>query len=447
MTRDGSASDKQGNLPPAKPGDETITGDRKGDTPVSVSQVLERVLERKNMLQALRQVVRNKGGPGVDGMSVDQLPDHLKKHWPRIKAELLSGKYKPQPVKRVEIPKSGGGVRKLGVPTVTDRLVQQALMQVLQAEWDRTFSQNSYGFRPKRSAHQAVACTQRYLEDGYDWVVDIDLEKFFDRVDHDVLMHRVKERVKDCRVLRLINSFLKAGVNVEGVLEPTREGTPQGGPLSPLLANLLLDDLDKELEGRRHRFVRYADDCNIQVRSKRAGERVMDSVSRFLTRRLKLKVNREKSAVDRSWKRTFLGFTFTSGRPYRRRVSAGAIEAFKQEVRRLTSRTRGKKIYQIIGELMVYLIGWKGYYGFTEAPSPLRDLDKWIRRRLRCYVWKQWGRRGYKELRERGVSRELAWNTAKSAHGPWRLSQSPALSYALPEKFFRSLGLQCLVAC
>jgi RNA-directed DNA polymerase len=277
--------------------------------------------------------------------------------------------------------------------------------------------------------------------------VDIDLEKFFDRVDHDVLMHRVRDRVKDSRVLKLITSFLKAGVSVKGVVEPTREGTPQGGPLSPLLANLLLDDLDKELESRGHRFVRYADDCNLYVRSKRSGERVMESVSRFLTRQLKLKVNKEKSAVDRPWKRTFLGFTFTSGRSKRRRVSAGAIEAFKQEVRRLTSRTRGKKIYQIIGELMVYLIGWKGYYGFTEAPSPLRDLDKWIRRRLRCYVWKQWGRRGYKELRERGVSRELAWNTAKSAHGPWRLSQSPALSYALPEKFFRSLGLQCLVAC
>jgi RNA-directed DNA polymerase len=447
VTRDGNASGKQDNLSLAKPGDETITGKRKGDTPVHVPQVLERVLERGNLLQALRQVVRNKGGPGVDGMTIDRLPGHLKKHWPHMKAELLSGKYKPQPVKRVEIPKAGGGVRKLGVPTVTDRLIQQALMQVLQAEWDSTFSHSSYGFRPNRSAHQAVACAQGYLRDGYNWVVDIDLEKFFDRVDHDVLMHRVRERVKDSRVLRLITGFLRAGVSVEGVVEPTREGTPQGGPLSPLLANLLLDDLDKELESRGHRFVRYADDCNVYVRSKRAGERVMESVSRFLTRRLKLKVNGEKSAIDRPWKRTFLGFTFTSRRPNRRRVSAGAIEEFKQKVRRLTQRTRGKKIRQIIGELMVYLIGWKGYYGFTEAPSPLRDLDKWIRRRLRCYVWKQWGRRRYKELRERGVSRELAWNTVKSAHGPWRISQSPALSYALPEKFFRGLGLQCLVAC
>jgi RNA-directed DNA polymerase len=446
VTRDGSAFGKQGILSSAKPGDETVTGNREGDTPVDVPHVLEQVLERKNMLRALHQVVRNKGGPGVDGMSVDQLPGHLKKHWPQIKAELLSGKYKPQPVQRVEIPKAGGGIRKLGVPTVTDRLIQQALMQVLQAQWDTTFSQGSYGFRPKRSAHQAVACAQGYLRDGYDWVVDIDLEKFFDRVNHDVLMHKVKERINDNRAIKLMNSFLKAGVSVKGVVEPTREGTPQGGPLSPLLANLMLDELDKEMESRGYRFVRYADDCNIYVRSKRAGVRVMESVSRFLTRRLKLKVNRDKSAVDRPWKRTFLGFTFTSGRLNRRRVSKGAIEGFKQVVRRLTNRTRGKKIRQVISELMVYLIGWKGYYRFAEALSPLRDLDKWIRRRLRCYVWKQWGRRGYRELRERGVSLDLAWNTAKSAHGPWRLSQSPALSFALPERFFCDLGLQRLVA-
>lgn len=446
MTRGGKASDKQGSLSSGKLGDETITGRREEDTPVYVSRVMERVLERGNLFRALHQVIRNKGGPGVDGMTVEQLPGHLRKHWPHIKAELSSGKYRPQPVKRVEIPKPGGGVRKLGVPTVTDRLIQQAVMQVLQADWDHTFSQSSYGFRPKHSAHQAVACAQRYLREGYDWVVDIDLEKFFDRVDHDILMHRVRERVKDIRVLKLIKSILKAGVRVDEVVEPTREGTPQGGPLSPLLANLLLDELDKELESRGHRFVRYADDCNIYVRSKRAGERVMESICHFLMRRLKLKVNEEKSAVDRPWKRTFLGFTFTSGRRHRRRVSKGAIVEFKRKVRRLTWRTRGMKIHQIIGELMVYLRGWKGYYGFAEALSPLRDLDKWIRRRLRCYVWKQWGRRGYRELRDRGVSSVLAWNTAKSAHGPWRLSKSPALSIALPKKFFRDLGLQSLVA-
>ena len=446
MTRGGNASGKQAYLYPAGPEDETTTGRREEDTPVQVPQVMERALERRNLLRALHQVTRNKGGPGIDSMTVEQLPEHLKKHWPRIKADLLSGRYKPQPVKRVEIPKPGGGARKLGVPTVVDRFIQQAFMQVLQEDWDGTFSRHSYGFRPRRSAHQAVASAQGYLKEGYDWVVDIDLEKFFDRVDHDVLMHRVRERMKDSRVLKLIKSFLKAGVSVKGVAGPIREGTPQGGPLSPLLANLLLDDLDKELESRGHRFVRYADDCNVYVRSKRAGERVMESVSRFLKHRLKLMVNREKSAVDRPWKRTFLGFTFTSGRPNRRRICKDAIEGFKQRVRRLTQRTRGKKIRQIIEELMVYLIGWKGYYGFTEARSPLRDLDKWIRRRLRCYVWKQWGRRGYRELRDRGVSLDLAWNTAKSAHGPWRLSQSPALSFALPGKFFRDLGLLSLVA-
>jgi len=247
VTRDGSASGKQGILSWAKPGDETVTGKREGDTPVEVPQVMERVLERGNLFRALRQVTRNKGGPGIDGMTVEQLPGYLKEHWPHIKAELLSGKYKPQPVKRVEIPKSGGGIRKLGVPTVTDRLIQQALMQVLREEWDTTFSQSSYGFRPRRSAHQAVACAQGYLREGYDWVVDIDLEKFFDRVDHDVLMHRVRERINDNRVIKLIKSFLKAGVSVKGVVEPTREGAPQGGPLSPLLANLLLDELDKEM--------------------------------------------------------------------------------------------------------------------------------------------------------------------------------------------------------
>lgn len=445
MTRDGNAADKQGNPSQADLGEEAITGERKGDAPVHVPQVLERVLERGNMLRALHQVVSNKGGPGVDGMSVEQLPDYLKKHWPRIKTELISGKYKPHPVKRVEIPKPGGGIRKLGVPTVTDRLIQQALMQVLQADWDHTFSPSSYGFRPRRSAHQAVVRAQEHLRDGHNWVVDIDLEKFFDRVNHDILMQRVKERVKDSRVLRLVNRFLKAGVMVEGEYEPTQEGTPQGGPLSPLLANLLLDDLDKELERRGHRFVRYADDCNIYVRSKRAGERVMESVSHFLMHRLKLKVNREKSAVDRPWKRTFLGFTFTT-RGLKRRVSDKSMQGFKQEVRRLTRRTRGKQIQQIIEELKVYLTGWKGYYGFAEILSPLRDLDKWIRRRLRSYMWKQWGRKGYRELRARGVSRELAWNTSKSAHGPWRLSQSPALAIALSERFFRNLGLQSLVA-
>jgi len=407
---------------------------------------MERVLESENLRRALRQVRRNCGAPGIDGMTVDGLVAHLKTHWPAIRSSLEEGTYRPQPVRRVVIPKAGGGTRNLGVPVVLDRFVEQALLQVLQAEWDATFSEWSYGFRPGRSAHQAVSQAQAYIREGYAWVVDLDLEKFFDRVNHDVLLSRVRSRVRDRRVVKLIHRFLKAGVfTLEGVVEPVVEGTPQGGPLSPLLANLLLDDLDKELERRGHRFVRYADDGNIYVRSRRAGERVMVSVTRFLKRRLKLKVNEAKSAVDRPSNRKFLGFTFTRGRLCRRKVSEKSLVAFKAKVRELTSRTRGRTTRQIVMELREYVLGWRGYFGFAEVTSPLRDLDKWVRRRLRSYHWKQWGRRGYRELRRRGISRDLAWNTAKSAHGPWRLSQSPALAIALPARYFAALGLPSLV--
>jgi RNA-directed DNA polymerase len=407
---------------------------------------MERVLEKENLRRALRQVKRNRGAPGIDGMTVEGLVAHLKKNWPAIRSSLLEGTYKPQPVRRVEIPKAGGGTRNLGVPVVLDRFIEQALMQVLQGEWDPTFSEWSYGFRPGRSAHQAVAQAQTYIREGCAWVADLDLEKFFDRVDHDVLLSRVRARVRDRRVMRLIHQFLKAGVfTLEGVVEPTVEGTPQGSPLSPLLANLLLDDLDKELEKRGHRFVRYADDGNIYVRSRRSGERVMASVTRFLERRLKLKVNQAKSAVDRPSNRKFLGFTFTRGRVPRRKVSGKAVLAFKAKVRELTCRTRGRTLSQIVAELRRYILGWRGYFGFAEVTSLLLDLDKWIRRRLRSYHWKQWGRRGYRELRKRGISRDLAWNTAKSAHGPWRLSRSPALAIALPARYFAALGLPNLV--
>lgn len=328
---------------------------------------------------------------------------------------------------------------------VLDRFIEQALMQVLQAAWDPTFSEWSYGFRPGRSAHQAVTQAQTYIREGYAWVADLDLENFFDRVNHDVLLSRVRARVQDRRVVRLIHRFLKAGVfTLEGVVEPTVEGTPQGSPLSPLLANLLLDDLDRELEQRGHRFVRYADDGNIYVKSRRAGERVMASVTRFLECKLRLKVNEAKSAVDRPSNRKFLGFTFTRGRVPRRKVSEKAVLAFKAKVRELTGRTRGRTMGQIVRELRIYIRGWKNYFGFAEVTSPLLDLDKWIRRRLRSYHWKQWGRRGYRELRKRGISRDLAWNTAKSAHGPWRLSQSPALAIALPTRYFAGLGLPSL---
>ncbi len=448
MSSHGRASDRQLALPlgHAAHGDEPGAGTRRADAPVEGRDLLARVLDPENLRRALRQVRRNKGAPGIDGMSVDQLVTHLKTHWPTIRASLVDGTYTPQPVRRVAIPKPGGGTRNLGVPVVLDRFVEQALLQVLQADWDPTFSAGSYGFRPKRSAHQAVAQAQAYIRQGHTWVVDLDLEKFFDRVNHDVLMRRVRERVTDRRVVTLIHRFLKAGVfTLEGMVEPTGEGTPQGGPLSPLLANLLLDDLDRELEKRGHRFVRYADDGNIYVRSRQAGERVMASVTRFLQRRLRLQVNEAKSAVDRPWNRRFLGFTFTRTRPNRRKVSEKALKAFQAKVREVTSRTRGRTTRQIVAELRSTILGWRAYFGFTEVPSPLRDLDKWIRRRLRSYHWKQWGRRGYRELRKRGVSRDLAWNTCKSAHGPWRLSQSPALVIALPWRYFAALGLPSLV--
>jgi len=416
------------------------------ERPAAVGPSMEAIVERENLKKALAQVRRNKGAPGVDGMRVDDLASYLKEYWPTIRAQLLDGTYKPQPVRRVEIPKTSGGTRPLGIPTVLDRFIQQAAMQVLQAEWDRTFSEHSFGFRPKHSAHQAVARAQEYIASGHGIVVDIDLEKFFDRVNHDILMGLVAKRVTDKCILKLIRGFLTAGVLADGLVSPTEEGTPQGGPLSPLLSNLMLDVLDKELEKRGHRFVRYADDCNIYVRSQRAGERVMTSIERFLTRRLKLKVNKAKSAVAKPGVRKFLGFSFTRGEQPRRRIAPQAIARFKSRVQELTQRTRGASLPQIVKELSVYLVGWRGYFGFCETPSVLRALDQWLRRRLRAIVWKQWrrGRTRFAELRRRGVGRDLAAQSAGSPHGPWRLSNSPALTIALPNAFLVSLRLPSL---
>jgi RNA-directed DNA polymerase len=407
---------------------------------------MEAIVERANLKKALAQVKRNKGAPGIDGMSVDDLAGHLKEHWPTIRAQLLDGTYQPRPVRRVEIPKASGGTRPLGIPTVLDRFIQQAVMQVLQADWDGTFSEMSFGFRPERSAHQAVQRAQDYIASGHDVVVDIDLETFFERVNHDILMGLIAKRVADKRILKLIRGFLTAGVLDGGLVSPTEEGTPQGGPLSPLLSNLMLDVLDKELEKRGHRFVRYADDCNIYVRSARAGERVMASIETFLAKRLKLKVNKAKSAIAKPSVRKFLGFSFTSEQEPRRRIAPQAIARFKSRVQELTRRTRGASLPQIIKELSVYLVGWRGFFGFCETPSVLRDLDQWTRRRLRAIAWKQWrrGRTRYAELRRRGVGRDLAAPTAGSPHGPWRLSNSPALTIALPTAFLRSLGLASL---
>ncbi len=425
-------------LPFARKGD-AFASAAETERPVGVEQLMELVVERDNLLVALKRVEQNKGAAGVDGMSVVQLRAHLREHWPSIKRELLIGKYVPQPVRRVEIPKPGGGKRQLGIPTVLDRFIQQGLMQVLQAQWDGSFSPCSFGFRPGRSAHQAIKSAQAHIRAGHKWVVDIDLEKFFDRVDHDKLMGKVQARVRDARVRRLIRRYLESGVLVDDALHATTIGTPQGGPLSPLLANLLLDDLDRELERRGHRFARYADDCNIYVRTYQAGVRVMASITRFLANRLKLAVNTGKSAVGRPWQRSFLGFNVSWH--VNRRVSPKAIKALKQRVRAITSRTRGRKLETIIGELRGYLPGWQAYYGLAQVRHIFRELDSWIKRRLRCYLWKQWGRAGYRELRKRGVSRDLAWNTCKSAHGPWRLSRSPALAFALPARYFASLGL------
>ena len=419
-------------------GTEPVTAERVTESPANSEQLMEAICQRDNLIRAWKRVKSNRGSPGVDGMTVDELKEHLNEHWPEIREQLLEGTYKPQPVKRVEIPKPGGGKRKLGIPTVLDRFIQQAVMQVLQKEWDPTFSEHSYGFRPERSAHQATAKAQANIAEGYRWVVDIDLEKFFDQVNHDKLMGQIAKRVRDKRVLKLIRAYLNAGVMENGLVSPVEKGTPQGGPLSPLLSNLVLDEWDQELERRGHRFVRYADDCNIYMRSERAGRRVMASLTRFITRQLKLKVNAAKSGVARPWQRKFLGFSFTRKKEPKRRIAPEAIKRFKIRVRELTRRTRGVSIEQMVEELSRYLTGWLGYFGFCQTPSVLRNLESWVRRRLRCFMWKQWkrGRRRYVALRKRGIGRDLAAQTAGSPHGPWRISRSPALSYALPNAYF-----------
>jgi RNA-directed DNA polymerase len=433
---------------PAREGTEPPTAARASERPANTDQLMEEVVERANLTAALRRVKANKGSPGVDGMTVQQLPGYLTEHWPALRDQVLQGTYRPQPVKRVEIAKPGGGVRKLGVPTVLDRFLQQAVLQVLQPRWDRTFSPHSYGFRPHRSAHQAVAQAQQYIADGDGWVVDLDLEKFFDRVNQDQLMGQVAKRITDQRVLRLLRAFLTAGVLEQGLVSPTGEGTPQGGPLSPLLSNLVLDALDRELERRGHRFVRYADDCNIYVRSQRAGQRVMASITRFITTTLKLTVNGAKSAVAPPGERTFLGFSFTRPPVPRRRLAPFTVTRFKAKVRDLTRRTRGVSLETMVQHLGTYLRGWSGYFGFCQTPTVLQDLDSWIRRRLRSAVWKQWkqGRTRFRELRRRGVGLALAATTAGSARGPWRLSHSRALDVALPKVFFATLGLPELAA-
>lgn len=430
----------------ARGGAESVVAEREPERPAVINSLMEAVCERENLKRALRRVKANKGSPGADGMTVEQLPDYLRAHWPQHRAELLQGTYTPSPVRRVEIPKPDGGVRKLGVPTALDRFVQQAVLQVLQPIFDPTFSAHSYGFRPGRSAHQAVAAAQQHLASGYRWVVDLDLEKFFDRVNHDLLMGRLAQRVPDAHVLKLARAFLRAGVLENGLVSATEEGTPQGGPLSPLLSNIVLHTLDCELERRGHRFVRYADDCNIYVCSPRAGHRVMARVTRFITTRLKLKVNAAKSAVAAGRDRPFLGFSFTHGQRPKRRLADKSLVRCRARVRQLTRRVRGVSLRQMVTELSAYLRGWRAYFGFCETPTILQRLDKWIRRRLRAVVWKQWGRPGtrFRQLRKRGVKAKDAILTARSNRGPWRASITAALCWALPGAYFDSLGLAYL---
>jgi RNA-directed DNA polymerase len=408
---------------------------------------MEEVCERANLKEALRRVRSNKGSAGVDRMTVDQFGDYLKQHWPAIREKLLIGTYEPKPVRRVDIPKpDGGGVRKLGIPTVLDRFVQQAVMQVLQKRWNPTFSQHSYGFRPRRSAHHAVAQAQQYIAAGYSWVIDLDLEKFFDRVNHDKLMGQIAKRVEDKRLLKLIRAFLNAGVMENGLVSPSVEGTPQGGPLSPLLSNLVLDELDRELEYRGHRFVRYADDCNIYVRSERAGQRVMESITRFITQKLKLKVNEAKSAVARPQERKFLGFSFSAGPEIKRRIAPKSLEGFKRRIREITRRAKGVSIKTTMEELATYMRGWRGYFGFCETPEVLIALTRWVRLRLRAALWRQWKtpRRRRAALIALGVAGELR-NKAGSGRGTWHLARSKALSIGLSNAYFKSLGLPTLI--
>jgi len=430
----------------ADKGTEAAKAKRKPEDPALAVLLMEEICQRENLRRALQRVKQNKGSPGIDGMTVRKLSSYLKKHWPRIREQLLAGTYNPEPVKRVEIPKPDGGMRKLGIPTVLDRFIQQAIMQVLQKYWDKTFSEHSYGFRPGRSAHQAISRSQQYVEEGYRWVVDVDLEKFFDRVNHDRLMGKLAKRIPDKRLLKITRAFLNAGVMENGLVSATTEGTPQGGPLSPLLSNIVLDELDRELERRGHRFVRYADDCNIYVRSERAGNRVMENISKFITRKLKLKVNQSKSKVDRPWRCKFLGFRIIVGKETKRGIAPRSLSRFKRRVRKLTCYRRGVTIEQMIERLNRYLVGWRGYFGYCQTPSVMVRLDSWIRRRLRYVYWRRWkrGKKRFAELRRLGICKDLAAKTAGSIHGPWRISRSPALSFVFPNAHFNSLGLALL---
>jgi group II intron reverse transcriptase/maturase len=422
---------------------------RRENSGAEAEQLLEAVVERKNMWLALKQVERNSGAAGVDNMTVGQLRTYLREHWLRIKEELLTGSYQPQPVLKVEIPKPGGkGMRMLGIPTVVDRLLQQALHQVLSPLFEPHFSESSYGFRPQRSAHQAVLKARQYMREGRRWVVDIDLEKFFDRVNHDILMSRLARRIRDKRVLRLIRRYLQAGMMSNGLTTARREGTPQGGPLSPLLSNILLDELDKELERRGHKFCRYADDCNVYVQSRSAGERVLKSLMIFLERRLRLKVNAEKSAVARPWERKFLGYSVTSQRESRLKVAPGSVQRLKEKLREIFRRGRGRNLGKLIEEELTPLLrGWLNYFRLAEVKGIFEELDSWIRRKLRNLIWRKWKRplTRMKQLMRRGLPRVQALKSAMNGRGPWWNAGAAHMHAAFPKSYFDRCGLLSLL--
>jgi RNA-directed DNA polymerase len=410
--------------------------------------MMERIVSRENTLRALKRVEKNKGSHGVDQMPVQNLRAHMVENWNDLKSSLLSGTYVPSPVRRVEIPKPDGGVRKLGIPTVTDRFIQQAITQALTPIYDPTFSSCSFGFRPGKRAHDAVKLAQSYIREGYRWVVDIDLEKFFDRVNHDRLMTTLAQTITDVSLIKLIRRYLQAGIMENGLTTMNVEGTPQGGPLSPLLSNIVLDELDKELERRGHRFVRYADDCNIYVKSRRAGERVMNAITLFIEKKLKLKVNRAKSAVDRPWKRKFLGFSFTHHKEPKVRISPSSIKRFKKKVRELTSRRWSIAMEHRIRELNKYLVGWMSYYSLAQTRTIIAGLEKWLSRRLRMICWKEWKnpRTRVRNLNSLGVRKDKAYEWGNSRKGYWRIAKSPILHKTLGKAYWLSRGLKSLTA-
>lgn len=405
------------------------------------SALIERVVERSNLQRAYQRVMRNKGAAGIDGLSVSALGDLLRQHWPTIKAKLLAGTYQPQPVRRVMIPKPKGGERALGIPTVLDRFIQQALHQVLSPLFEPTFSDHSYGFRPRRSAHQAITAASTYVSEGHHWVVDLDLERFFDQVNHELLLHRVRRQVSDRRVLKLVGKYLKVGIMIDGLHSVQTQGTPQGGPLSPLLSNILLTDLDRELERRGHRFVRYADDVSIYVKTERSGLRVLDSVSRFVSKHLKLKVNQQKSAVAKSSQRTLLGYTVLGQGQLS--ISQSSRSRFKLKLTQLLRGARGRSLRHTIDSLRPVLAGWAAYFKLAPAKRPLEELDGWIRRKLRCLLWRQWKRPRTREryLARLGLSCERAWKSSVNGRGPWWNAGASHMNAALPKVRFARLGL------